>query len=220
MDVLPGKNFPSRRILTFFVVLQAFYASKAFCSDRESIFCYSLPALIMSISLNMTELAIFSIDRFIFCVEIRQIQEILTVKPSDFPGKPDPALPFWVLQYRQQPLPVFDLRRQFCLSPLPVDVLQQSFPSPLITFYAAGLLAACCVTSVEDIITISLGSLKSVPAFLTKIAYKNHVWGFYEISGTLLPLIDLDRVISSQDIALYMAFLSGLYGEPGSKRKF
>lgn len=173
----------------------------------------------MNISLNMTELAIFSINRFIFCVETKQIQEILTVKSSDFPGKPDPALPFWVLQYRQYPLPVFDLRRQFCLSPLSADVLQQSFPSPLITFYATGLLAACCVTSVEDILTVPLSSLKSVPAFLTKIAYKNHIWGFYETSDALLPLVDLECVVSSQDIALYMAFLSGLYGESGVKRK-
>ena len=168
----------------------------------------------------MKELAIFSIEHFTFSVETRQIQEILTVKPSDVPGKTNPAWPFWMLQYRRHPLPVFDLRRQFCLSPLSVDVLQQKFPSPLITFYTAGLLVACCVTSVEDIITVSLRSLKSVPAFLTQIARKNHIWGFYEISGTLLPLIDLESVISPQDIDLYKAFLSELSGDSGSGRKF
>ncbi|GAK57106.1 chemotaxis signal transduction protein [Candidatus Vecturithrix granuli] len=174
----------------------------------------------MSIALHTKELAIFSIDHFTFGVETNQIQEILTVKLSDFPGKTDPALPFRVLQYRQQSLPVFDLRRRFCLTPLAVEVLQQDFPSSLITFYAAGLLAACSVTSVEDMITVSSHSLKSVPAVLTKIAYKNHVWGFYEISGNLLPLIDLERIISPQDIDLYTAFLSGLEAESGLKRRF
>lgn len=173
----------------------------------------------MSIALPITELAIFSIDHFTFGVETSQIQEILTVKPSDFSEKTAPDLPFWVLQYRRPPLPVFDLRRRFCLSPRCIDVFQQDFSSPLVTFYAAGLLVACCITSVEDIITVSSHLLKPVPPVLTKTARENHIWGFCEISGDLLPLIDLEHVISPQDINLYTIFLSELQAESGLKRK-
>ncbi len=166
----------------------------------------------------MTELAIFLIDQFLFGVETTQIQEILTVQSSDFSEKTDPALPFELLQYRQSSIPVFDLRRRFCLSPRCDTVLHQEFSAPLITFCSDGLLTACDVTSIEDIIPVSSRFLKSVPVILTGIACDIHVWGFYETPDALLPLVDLEHVISHQEIELYRKFLSGLPGAPGSKR--
>ena len=158
----------------------------------------------MNISANMTETAIFSLDRFTFGVDTNQIQEIFTVKSSALIGTIEPGSPFFVVQYHQHPLPVFDLRSRFCLPSEPTNVLQY----PVVIFQTAHLLAACWVTAVEDIQPVSLRSLRPVPSLLTKIARQNHVWGFYDHSGILIPLLDLEHVISSDDLDLCITFLS------------
>lgn len=167
----------------------------------------------MNISFTMTEVAIFSLDRFVFGVDTQQIKEIFTVSTSAIIAESEPMFPFFVIQYHQQPLPVFDLRRRFCLPVEPRNILYY----PVVAFQTTHFLAAYWVTAVEDIQSVSFRALRPVPALLTRIARRNHVWGFYENEGKLLPLFDLEQMISAADLDLYVSFLSKFSLFPGIK---
>lgn len=161
----------------------------------------------MDTSFHITEVAIFSLDTFTFGIDTKQIQEIFMVNSSAIIGEAKHIeAPFFVVSYSHTPLPVFDLRPHLCLSCEPQNTLQY----PVITFQTTQILAACWVTAIEDIRPVSLRSLYPVPAILTNIARHNNIWGFYDSSDALLPLLDLEQVLSSEAIDFYVTFLSKL----------
>jgi chemotaxis signal transduction protein len=153
-------------------------------------------------SWNVHELGIFSVKDFIFGIDASQIKEIVTTKDLEFVIKPDDTSPFIVIWYNNNPLPVFNLMKQFHISGHPHAYVTPS-PFMFVTFHRAELLIACSIDSVEGFTNVSFGSLKPVPEILIKAARTICVWGFYDMSGTLVPLIDFEQVVTDQDVALY-----------------
>ena len=164
----------------------------------------------MTGSRSINELAIFSVGDFIFGVDTNQIQEIVTIKNPKLVTEVDAKCPFWVLQYNNKPLPVFNLRQYFCMHAPSSDTPPIPSIMTVVTFHRAKLTIACWVKTVENIISVSFRLLKPVPQIITKLAKKNCLWGFYEISGDLIPLIDLEHIVPDQVFNHYIKYLKCL----------
>jgi chemotaxis signal transduction protein len=146
---------------------------------------------------------------FIFGVDASQINEIVTTKHLELLIDPDDKYPFILVRHNKKPLPLFNILKQFrrC-SHSSVSIPSLSFT--FVTFHRAELLIACLVDNVEGFTSVSFASLKPVPEIITKATQKGCVWGFYEMSGTLVPLIDVAQVVTDQDITLYHEIRSSL----------
>ena len=144
----------------------------------------------MSESWNVRELAIFSLEAFVFGVDSRQIQEIFSVKE---PGllKAEDAEDFSMSLSHPHRIPLLDLR-QF-LGVAPSVSLKELLPAICVSFYQGGMLWGTLVDSVHNILPASFHQLRAVPQILIPSAYKMHLWGFYEHHGTLIPLLELGR---------------------------
>lgn len=148
------------------------------------------------------ELAIFSVKNFVFGVDAGQIREIVTTETLELLVDPDEKYPFLVIRHREKPLPLFSVAKQLGIDHASfVDTL--SSPVTFVTFDRTGFLMACLVGHVEKFASAPLASLKSVPDFMIRAARKACVWGFYDMMGTLIPLIDFQQIITDQDIAFY-----------------
>ena len=163
---------------------------------------------------DIDKLAIFSVGKFLFGVDTNQIQEILSIKHPVLLTGIDENCPFIVLRHNRKPLPVFDLRQHFNLSEEPFKT--RMFPPSItvVTCYRAGLLFACRVATVEDIFSVSFRSLRPVPPLLTNIAQKSCLWGFYDVSGMLVPLVDIEESIAIQHVESYKNLLPHITTRP------
>jgi chemotaxis signal transduction protein len=156
---------------------------------------------------SIHELAIFSVSALTFGVDASQIREIVTTKNPELLREFDDTCPFLLIRHRQQPLPLFPFAQQLRMpyAPLPL-----SAPLTFVTFLRDGILMACVIDRVEGFISVSLASLKPVPKIMIRLVQKGCVWGFYDMANTLIPLIDLERIVTDQELALYKTMLSAL----------
>lgn len=157
--------------------------------------------IVMTHSSILNEVAIFSIGHFTFGVDVRQIEEIFTVTASNLPEDVDASSPFFLLRHHKAILPVFSLWRQFCLPGREVKACSSALTT--ITCRQADLLVAFWVNCVENILPVSFHDVKPVPRIMTTMAHKICLWGFWESGDLLLPLLDLDQLLSPQMIRRY-----------------
>lgn len=138
---------------------------------------------------SVHELAIFSLESFVFGVDSTQIQEIFRVKePGLFRAESSECLPASLSHHHNQ-LPLFDLRHHLGFPPATLS--EVSFPVTCITFYQEKRLWGTLVDSVQNIFPAPFNLLHVVPQILAPSAWKINLWGFYEHRGAVIPLIEL-----------------------------
>ncbi len=168
----------------------------------------------MTASWTTNELAIFSVSNFLFGVDTRQIQEIASLKPPELLTGPSENAPFIILRHHNQLIPVFHLYKKFHSTPSDSTTNNLSLMMTVVTFYRASYLMAYWVDTVETITTVSLRSLKAVPSIMTKAAQKISVWGFYEMSDRIIPLIDIRNIVTDQNVTEYTALVLKIRKNP------
>lgn len=147
----------------------------------------------------LLEIGIFSVNHFLFGIQADQITELVSAKHPEFLTSSEPHALFVIIRHHHQPLPVFDLTHKLHLDQ-PNDF--QSFLSSPLTFITSvrANLSLGFVVHVENFISVRIHSLKPLPKIIAAAAQQG-LWGVYETSDQLIPLIDLSAIISNQDIA-------------------
>ncbi len=156
----------------------------------------------MSTSEALTQFAWLTIAEFAFGVDVRQIQDIITLTAPqrlDLPASFLPHVSFW--RYREHLLPVFDITAELGRSALPCDAR----PALAVTCWRADCLIAVRISSIERMVAASLTALKALPVVLTPMTRKCGLWGFYATPETILPLIDLAQMIPARDLQTLLA---------------
>jgi chemotaxis signal transduction protein len=153
------------------------------------------------------ELAIFSVSALTFGVDASQISEIVTTKNPELLLELDDTCPFLLIRHRQQPLPLFLLAKRFRMPHTP---LPPSAPLTFVTFLRDGIPMAGVIDRVEGFVSVSLASLKPVPKIMMRSVQKGCLWGFYDMTDALIPLIDFERIVTDQELALCKAMLSAI----------
>ncbi len=146
------------------------------------------------------ELAIFSLKDFVFGIDTRQIQEIVTLKNPEFLVEPDENSLCLLLHYHNAPLPLINLYHTFRL-PISSETIISLFSGiTFVSFHHSSGLMGCWVESMDNMVPISPHALKAVPPIMTRAAQQICLWGFYELSAPasqrLIPLVDLPRVVT------------------------
>ncbi len=159
----------------------------------------------MTSSWDIRQLAVFSLEQFVFGVDARQIQEIITISRTSLTYISD-APPFPMIHVNTRQIPLLNLKEYWGL---PASFSDRPMLSPLtcIIFSYKDLLIAFQISTIEHVLPVSLRSLQPVPHILNNFARKMGLWGFYEFSGTLIPLIDLAQIASEQAIRPYLPYL-------------
>lgn len=154
---------------------------------------------------NLCELAIFSVREFVFGVDASQIQEIVTTKELNIVVPPEQHSPCLIVRHHQHLLPLFHLAQKF--HPKEEGEIALVFPLTFVTFWRADFLIGGIVDQVVKVTPVHVASMQPLPEIMRSMAKKKGVWGFHEISDTLISLIDLPEIITAQDIAFYQRFL-------------
>lgn len=145
------------------------------------------------------ELAIFSLQHWSFGVDARDIVEILALKSPHFLSQPEASRPFVLLSHNAQCLPIFHLLQMYSRVPGELAWELES-PFTCIIFRNAGQTLGCVVDKVVDFVPVPLQRLNPVPRLLTRIFPGDCVWGFYDLTADLIPLLELRHIFTPQII--------------------
>jgi chemotaxis signal transduction protein len=153
----------------------------------------------MQTNWQLNELAILAVCDRRVGVDAGQVQEIFTFRAADVVHKPTPPQPFGLVRSQRRVLPTFWLQHQLQFLDSPEWPSQQS-PYTCITFEGRHMLVGCVVEAVEQVLPVSLKRLKPAPGLLARVVRQQCVWGFYDLAGALIPLLDLERLIPADQL--------------------
>lgn len=145
--------------------------------------------LSMSEVWNVQELAIFSLDSFVFGIDSRTIREIFSISSPDAIITQGPKHFPIGLYHHQIQLPLLDLRRQLGFPALHLSTM--SLPASCISFYRDTELWACLIDSVQNVLPALPRRFRAVPRILSPCARRIHLWGVYDYEDSILPLLEI-----------------------------
>lgn len=141
----------------------------------------------------------FSLAGEEYGIGILKIREIIGMMPiTSVPQSPDFVK--GVLNLRGKVIPVIDLRLRFglpatdysertCIIVVEIDIQQ------------AALLIGIVVDAVSEVLNISGGDIENAPVFGTRLN-TDFILGMAKISGGIKILLDIDRVLTENEIGL------------------
>ncbi|MEQ1882681.1 MAG: chemotaxis protein CheW, partial [Burkholderiales bacterium] len=128
-------------------------------------------------------------------IEILKVQEIRGYeKPTTIANSP----PFikGVINLRGIIVPIVDMRLKFKLGSAEYNMF-----TVVIILNVAGRVVGMVVDSVSDVITLSPEQIRPAPEF-TSTMETSHIYGLGTVAERMLILMDIERLMSSPDMAL------------------
>jgi purine-binding chemotaxis protein CheW len=144
-----------------------------------------------------------------YAIDILKVQEIRVFDSiTRLPGAPDYIK--GVLNLRGLIAPVLDLRIKFGFE----DVEYGPF-TVLIVLHVRERLVALVVDAVADVVALTEGEIKPPPEFATSVNIE-YVMGLGARGERMLILLDIEKLISSQELGLFDAEQSALASDPAA----
>jgi purine-binding chemotaxis protein CheW len=133
-----------------------------------------------------------------YAIDILQVQEIRMLEAvTKLPGTPEYMK--GVINLRGLIAPVIDLRVKFGLASAECGPF-----TVLIVLRIAQRLVAVVVDAVADVVALSQDEIKPAPQFISAVNLE-YVIGLGTPGGHMLILLDIERLISSQELGLFDA---------------
>lgn len=146
---------------------------------------------------ELAQLVSFSLNHEEYGVEVLKVREIIRmVGVTKMPNAPDYVE--GVINLRGKVIPVISLRRRFGL-----PEQENSSRTRTIIMDLKGELLGFVVDAVSEVIRISAGEIQPPPATTTGGGEQECIAGIINRSERLLVLLDLDRMLSSEDMQLF-----------------
>ncbi|MEI6028276.1 MAG: chemotaxis protein CheW [Betaproteobacteria bacterium] len=153
------------------------------------------PATGSAISTNLREFLAFKLGAEEYGIDILRVQEIRSYeKPTRIAKAPDFIK--GVINLRGVIVPIVDLRVKFHLP----DASYTEF-TVVIVLNIGSRVVGIVVDAVSDVITLSSEQLRPVPEFSSTIA-SDHVLAIGAIEERMLILIDIDKLMTSEEMGL------------------
>lgn len=136
---------------------------------------------------------VFNIGKELYGVGIDFVREIVRV--PDITEVPDaPGFLQGVINLRGRIVPVIDLRKR-----LRLDGSELSRSSRVLVTDNSGSLLGLLVDSVAEVLKIQSGSVERPPEMVSAVGVE-YIAGVAKLDGRLIILLDLDRILSLEDM--------------------
>jgi len=140
----------------------------------------------------------FTLDIEDYCIGILKIKEIIGVMPI-MPVSRTPEFVQGVIDLRGKVIPVVNLRLKFGMEA--TDYTERTCIIVVETEGRAGtFMIGIVADSVSEVLNIKTEHIENTPAFNTKLD-TDYILGIAKMDGETKILLDIDRVLSSAEIA-------------------
>ena len=147
---------------------------------------------------ELLQLVTFSIGEEEFGVNILKVQEIIrTMEITKVPRSPD--FVEGVINLRGKVIPIIDLRRRFGLAPRPEDK-----DTRIIVIEINSIIVGFVVDAVSEVLRIPASTVGPPPPVVAGVE-SDYISGVGQLADRLLIMLDLDRLLSSEDISMLCA---------------
>jgi len=144
---------------------------------------------------ELLQLVTFSIADEEFGVDILKVQEIIrTMEISKVPRAPD--FVEGVINLRGKVIPIIDLRRRFGLAHKKHDKNTR-----IIVIEMTDVIVGFVVDAVSEVLRIPASTVEPPPPVVAGMD-SEYISGVGKLEGSLLILLDLDKLLSSDDMAM------------------
>lgn len=141
----------------------------------------------------LLQLVTFTINREEYGVEILKVQEIIrTMEITKVPRAPD--FMEGVINLRGKVIPIIDLRRRFSLPPKTHDK-----DTRIIVIDVNGIIVGFVADAVSQVLRIPASTVEPTPPVISGIDAE-YISGVGKLDDRLLILLDLDKLLSTEDI--------------------
>jgi purine-binding chemotaxis protein CheW len=144
---------------------------------------------------ELLQLVTFSISDEEFGVDILKVQEIIrTMEISKVPRSPD--FVEGVINLRGKVIPIIDLRRRFGL-----EYKEHDKDTRIIVIEIAEVIVGFVVDAVSEVLRIPANTVEPPPPVVAGMD-SEYISGVGKLENSLLILLDLDKLLSSDDMAV------------------
>lgn len=144
---------------------------------------------------ELLQLVTFSIGEEEFGVNILKVQEIIrTMEITKVPRSPD--FVEGVINLRGKVIPIIDLRRRFGLAPRPEDK-----DTRIIVIEINSIIVGFVVDAVSEVLRIPASTVEPPPPVVAGVD-SDYISGVGKLQDRLLIMLDLDKLLSSEDMDL------------------
>ena len=144
---------------------------------------------------ELLQLVTFSISDEEFGVDILKVQEIIrTMEISKVPRSPD--FVEGVINLRGKVIPIIDLRRRFGL-----DHKSHDKNTRIIVIEMTDVIVGFVVDAVSEVLRIPASTVEPPPPVVAGMD-SEYISGVGKLEDSLLILLDLDKLLSSDDMAM------------------
>ena len=141
---------------------------------------------------GLLQLVTFSIGDEEFGVNILKVKEInRTMEITKVPRAP--VFVEGVINLRGNVIPIIDLRRRFGLMPKPEDK-----DTRIIVIELSGIIVGFVVDAVSEVLRIPVGTVEPPPPVVAGVE-SDYISGVGKLKDRLLIMLDLDKILSSED---------------------
>jgi purine-binding chemotaxis protein CheW len=153
------------------------------------------------IAVEEKQLVVFHLGEEAYAVDITMVREIIQLQPiTRVPGTP-PSVE-GVINLRGSIIPIADLRKRFQLTKIERDK-----DTRIVVVNCKGQDVGVIVDSVAQVLRIPVDSIEAASSVFSG-EHLEHLMGIVKLSNRLVILLDMDRVLSRQE----MAAISSLEG--------
>jgi len=140
------------------------------------------------------QLVVFTLAAESYAVDINMVREIIQLQPvTRVPGTP-PSVE-GVINLRGSVIPIVCLRKRFGLS-----LAERTKDTRIVVVSCKGSEVGIIVDSVAEVLRIPVDSIEPASNVFSE-EHLEHLLGIVKLSGRLVILLDMDQVLSRQEIA-------------------
>jgi purine-binding chemotaxis protein CheW len=140
------------------------------------------------------QLVVFNLAEESYAVDINMVREIIQLQPvTRVPGTPLSVE--GVINLRGSVIPIVDLRKRFQLK-----AVERNKETRIVVVSCKGAEVGVIVDSVAEVLRIPVDSIEPSSSVFTD-EHLEHLLGIVKLSGRLVILLDMDQVLSKQEIA-------------------
>jgi purine-binding chemotaxis protein CheW len=140
------------------------------------------------------QLVVFTLAAESYAIDINMVKEIIQMQPiTRVPGTP--ASVEGVINLRGSVIPIVDLRKRFQL-----NSIERSKETRIVVVSCKGSEVGVIVDSVAEVLRIPVDSIEPASSVFTD-EHLEHLMGIVKLANRLVILLDMDQVLSKQEIA-------------------
>ena len=146
------------------------------------------------VAVEEKQLVVFNLGEEAYAVDITMVREIIQLQAiTRVPGTP-PSVE-GVINLRGSIIPIVDLRKRFQLSKIERDK-----DTRIVVVNCKGQDVGVIVDSVAQVLRIPVDSIEPASSVFSG-EHLEHLMGIVKLSNRLVIMLDMDRVLSRQEIA-------------------